>query len=96
MRKMLFIVLLFLFQGIFSYASRDCSKEQENYDSIKNRVVSTMDSWRLLSSNDPKKVSLGQSLSDLFIQAVTIENVYNECVSSVRSINQKIENYLNL
>ncbi len=96
MRKILFIVLLILFQGSFSYASRDCSKEQENYDSIKNRVVSTMDSWRLLSSNDPKKVSLGQSLSELFIQAVTVENVYNECVSSVRSINQKIENYLNL
>jgi subtilisin family serine protease len=96
MRKILFILFLFLSQGIFSYASIDCRKEQENYDSIKNRVVSTMDNWRSLSPNDPKKVSLGQSLSDLFIQAVTVENAYNECVSSVQSLNQRIENYLNL
>jgi len=55
-----------------------------------------MENWRFLSSNDPKKITLGKSLSDLFIQAVDVENAYNDCAASLQSINKTIENYLNL
>lgn len=96
MRKILFILFLILFQGSFLYWLKDCTVEEREYNSVKTRVVSTMENWRFLSSNDPKKITLGKSLSDLFIQAVDVENAYNDCAASLQSINKTIENYLNL
>lgn len=96
MRKILFILFLFLFQGNFLYGLKDCAIEEREYNIVKARVVSTMENWRVLSSNDPRKISLWKTLSDLFVEAVEVENAYNACVSSLQDINETVENYLNL
>jgi hypothetical protein len=96
MRKILFISLFFLFQGNFLFALQNCAGIESEYGLIKNQVLSTMESWKSLSPNDPKKAFLGKTLSDLLVKGIKTENNYNECLSSVKDSNNLIKTYFDL
>lgn len=96
MRKLLFIPIIFLLSTHFTYALKDCTDLGQNYDALKGQVVVVMDEWKGLPSNDPKKVTAGKALSELLSQGVKLENEYNDCLNSVKKINELIETYFDL
>lgn len=97
MRKILyFLTSLLCIQGAFVYALKDCSDLQEDYDSLKGQVTHSMDEWRAMSDTDPNKALHGKALSDLLTRGVKVENDYNDCLNSIKKVNDLIQTYFDL
>jgi tetratricopeptide (TPR) repeat protein len=97
MRKIIYLFLLFFaFQSSLTYAAKDCVDLEKQYNTLKEKVVYEMDQWKNIPKNDAKKATQGKVLSDLLAQGVKIENDYNDCLGSVKKINELIETYFTL
>ena len=94
MRKIIYLFLLFfVIQGNLTYAARDCTDLEKQYNELKEKVVYEMDQWKTIPKSDIKKANLGKSLSDLLAEGVKIENDYNDCLGSVKKLNELIDSY---
>lgn len=97
MRKTLyFLICLLCIPGTFTYALKDCSDLQADYDALKNQVTHSMDEWRIMPDSDPNKALHGKALSDLLTKGVKVENDYNDCLNSVKKVNELIQTYFDL
>ncbi len=97
MRRILFIFCAFVFfQWGLSYGLDDCSDLEVDYNSIKDEITVKMERWKGLRESDPNKPKQGKILSELLAEGVRLENIYNECVTTFKEINDQIETYFDL
>lgn len=96
MRKIILFSILLLFQGSFLYAMKDCSDLEKQYDALKEQVTQDMDEWKMLPDGHINKAFRGKALSDLLSKGVKVEDDYNDCLNSIKKVNELIETYFDL
>ena len=96
MRKFVLIFILLFSQTAFLYAQKDCSDLEDSYSALKNNVSRAVNDWSIMQDSDPNKALQGKLLSDMLTKGVKLENDYNDCLSSVKKINDLIDTYFNL
>ena len=80
----------------FSYALDDCSELGEDYTAVKEQVTTKMDQWKALRESDKNKAIQGKILSDLLAKWVKLENTYNDCLASLKKMNDLMDTYFDL
>lgn len=93
MRKILLLIFLLLYQGSFIFALKDCDELGGQYEDVKNKVKTSMQTWEILSSDSQQKTSFAESLSELLAKGVKLEEDYNNCVNSLTNTTKFIESY---